>query len=502
MLATPSTPAEQFENDYKLKHVSLRNIELFDVEKKLINRSDGVVIHNANLNLFGHCFEMTVGNIVLKATFDPTKIFKYHSELSDSRVATKYWALFNTPVSIKLISTSFFGGSKEVIIDPHEIITISFLMSSINIELLKEHYQKINEQVLTLWESFRFNVNLIVSKLLEDRELVEMGKNFIDEMPIGFYTNVDFLMLVDFTIELNESPLGGLSLLSSKEARELFINENSTFISNNSDDMLSYLDDKLHIFSIIINERISISDTRQTLFIAHEFIYNVVIEHLAQKWENDYKQYFQDIREISLDEAIERYCSIETVVHQDAISSGNFIYYLIKHGKFEQNNRNYLNCRDVFIPKLNQLMEVRKHVNFLNRLKTPNVSSQKKHSIDDVDLMTGQEFEMFIAELFSKMGYVSEITKASGDQGIDVIATKNGNKIGIQAKCYSSSVGNSAIQEVVAGKSHYRLDKAIVITNNFFTDAAQQLAQSNSIILWDRHILKEKIVEIFNSSMD
>ena len=106
--------------------------------------------------------------------------------------------------------------------------------------------------------------------------------------------------------------------------------------------------------------------------------------------------------------------------------------------------------------------------------------------------MNGLEFEKFIAELFSKMGYESEITKASGDQGMDVIASKNGNKIGIQAKCYSSSVGNKAVQEAVAGKNHYRLDKAIVVTNNFFTDAAQQLAQSNSRILWDRNILKEK----------
>jgi HJR/Mrr/RecB family endonuclease len=115
-------------------------------------------------------------------------------------------------------------------------------------------------------------------------------------------------------------------------------------------------------------------------------------------------------------------------------------------------------------------------------------------------MMTGQEFEKFIAELFSKMGYEYEITKATGDQGIDVIVSKNGSRIGIQAKCYSGSVGNSAIQEAVAGKNHYRLDKAIVVTNNFFTDAAQQLAQSNSIILWDRNILKEKIDEIFNSS--
>ena len=363
MLATPSTPAEQFENDYKLEHLVLPNIEFYDAQKGIFNRPDGVIKYSAKLELFGHCFEMTIGNNVLKATYDPTNIFKYNSELSESRVAEKYWAHFHSPVSIKLTSSSFFGGSKEIIIDPHEIPAISLLMSSTNIKLLNNHYQKINEHVLTHWKSFRSNVNLIVSNLLEDGGLVEMGKNFIDEMPIDFYTNVDFLMLVDCTIEINESPLGGLLLLSSKEERELFRYENSEFINNNSDDMLSYLDDKLHIFSIIINERISISDTRQTLFIAYGFIYNIAIEHIAQKWESDYKQYFQDIKELSLDEAIERYCSIETVVHQDAISSGNFTYYLIKHDKFGQNNRNYICCRDIFIPKLKQLMKINKHIN-------------------------------------------------------------------------------------------------------------------------------------------
>ena len=67
----------------------------------------------------------------------------------------------------------------------------------------------------------------------------------------------------------------------------------------------------------------------------------------------------------------------------------------------------------------------------------------------------------------------------------------------IQAKCYSSAVTNKAIQEVVAGLSHYKLDKGIVVTNNYFTDSARELAMSNNIILWDRTMLKEKIAELF-----
>lgn len=131
-----------------------------------------------------------------------------------------------------------------------------------------------------------------------------------------------------------------------------------------------------------------------------------------------------------------------------------------------------------------------------NLLFSSNSSSNKKlfTSIDDIDLMDGTEFEELIAKLFRKLGYDAEVTKASGDQGVDVIATKNGFKYGIQAKCYSGQVGNSAIQEVVAGKTYYSLNKAIVVTNNFFTKSAIKLAEANGVVLWDRNILKEKLM--------
>lgn len=83
--------------------------------------------------------------------------------------------------------------------------------------------------------------------------------------------------------------------------------------------------------------------------------------------------------------------------------------------------------------------------------------------------MNGSEFELFISWLFNKMGYFTTVTQKVGDQGIDVIAEKNGVTYGIQAKCYSQKVSNGAIQQVVAGLNHYKLDKAIVIINNYFT---------------------------------
>ena len=124
--------------------------------------------------------------------------------------------------------------------------------------------------------------------------------------------------------------------------------------------------------------------------------------------------------------------------------------------------------------------------------------SGESFTMDDIDGMDGAQFEQYIAKLFEKMGYETEVTKHSGDQGIDVIAKNDIVTIGIQAKCYSSTVGNSAVQEAVGGKALYKVDKVMVITNNEFTPAAKQLAKANSVELWDRSKLQEKVAQYQN----
>lgn len=446
---------ETFENDYKLKHLILKNIQFWDSENE--------ELHPATLELFGHCFEARI-----------------HTRRKPIRSVSSPGAeLKHTATQMKQRQDFLVAlGSAENM----------FVLSRQNLELLEQHYQEINKDVLALREHFRDTVNALVSHLLSDKELMEMGKNFIDSQPIAFYTDVDCLIFIEFIIEEIHTPLGNLLLLYPKEARDFYVKKNSEFMENNDlDDIKSYLSDGLAMFTKVLKER----NPEVEIYAAYTFVYNIAIEHLAQKWKKGYKQYFEDIDELDLDKAIERYCSIETINHQDFTLAGIFIYYLIKEGKFERGNRNYFDCLGFFSKKLDKIMNDNKYKNFVGRLKTS--SSHKKHTIDDVDLMSGQEFENFIAELFSKMGYETEITKATGDQGIDVIVSKNGSKIGIQVKCYSGTVGNSAIQEAVAGKNYYHLDKAMVITNNFFTDSARQLARANSIVLWDRNTLKEKI---------
>ncbi|BAZ15869.1 hypothetical protein NIES4071_77420 [Calothrix sp. NIES-4071] len=111
-----------------------------------------------------------------------------------------------------------------------------------------------------------------------------------------------------------------------------------------------------------------------------------------------------------------------------------------------------------------------------------------------IDKMLGQEFESFLQCLLEKLGYIVFQTATSGDFGADLIAYKDGFKIIIQAKRYSSAVGIKAVQEALGAVNHYNANKAIVITNNSFTKKACELAASNNVELWDRSILFELIL--------
>lgn len=118
-------------------------------------------------------------------------------------------------------------------------------------------------------------------------------------------------------------------------------------------------------------------------------------------------------------------------------------------------------------------------------------------TLERIDGFTGAEFEHFVGEIFSADGYQVSYTKASNDKGIDIIARRGKLSLGIQCKCYSATVGVSAIQEVFSGKQFYSLDKALVVTNSTFTKAAIDLAQSTGVILWDRTMLDSKIRMLF-----
>lgn len=111
-----------------------------------------------------------------------------------------------------------------------------------------------------------------------------------------------------------------------------------------------------------------------------------------------------------------------------------------------------------------------------------------------VDAMEGHDFEQFCAELLERCGYKNvHVTKGSGDQGVDIIAIKNGVRYAFQCKRYSSRLGNKPVQEVHTGKQFYSCAKGVVITNNYFTRGAEDAARRVGVELWDRDTLIRKM---------
>lgn len=108
-----------------------------------------------------------------------------------------------------------------------------------------------------------------------------------------------------------------------------------------------------------------------------------------------------------------------------------------------------------------------------------------------VDEMTGVEFENYCATLLPYSGYSNiEGTKVSGDQGVDLTAFKGGINYAIQCKRYNSKVSNKAVQEVIAGMKVYNCEKSMVMTTNYYTKSAQELAEIWDVILIDRDKLE------------
>ncbi len=117
-------------------------------------------------------------------------------------------------------------------------------------------------------------------------------------------------------------------------------------------------------------------------------------------------------------------------------------------------------------------------------------------SLASVDSMEGHEFEHWCAELLRQNGFSNiEVTRGSGDQGVDIVATKGGVRYAIQCKCYSSPLGNKPVQEVHAGKNMYKCHVGVVMTNSHFTSGAKELADATGVLLWDRDTLQAMMAE-------
>lgn len=109
----------------------------------------------------------------------------------------------------------------------------------------------------------------------------------------------------------------------------------------------------------------------------------------------------------------------------------------------------------------------------------------------ELDNMEGFAFEHYCADLLADNGFIEvEVTKSSGDYGIDILAEKEGVTYAIQCKRYTGLVGVKAVQEAYAGRDYYDRMVGVVMTNQYFTKPASEAARKLKILMWDRDYIE------------
>jgi len=390
----------------------------------------------------------------------------------------------------KVLSTSQ-RRSKEGRINKLESLYQQNENLDVKLNLKKEQINKIEDLLFEAVQEenkLRQNLGDMVNKIKKDRDLERMFLNYFNKyVKKRFLSSECYTSLGIYLLKFNslyEKVKHDFPVINSVSIDSIYEDE---YIVPHIDKMIEFM-----------NKRISIQNKECAELLTWIEICDVAVSYYSNYFYVSYEKQIGNIDDLNLNECILKYMQSDIFYDNDEIQN-MFIYYLMSLNKFEEGDikRGYLCCKQIFESIYKKLKSESEYNNFISSLSFNEKENNTSYTIDDVDLMTGSEFEIFVGELFKKMGYKTIVTKATGDQGIDVIAEKNGIRCGIQAKCYSNTVTNSAIQEVVAGISFYKCDKAIVVTNNYFTSSAIDLANANGTVLWDRDMLKQKIMDLF-----
>jgi restriction system protein len=103
----------------------------------------------------------------------------------------------------------------------------------------------------------------------------------------------------------------------------------------------------------------------------------------------------------------------------------------------------------------------------------------------------GLDYERFCADRLARAGWRAHRTAASGDQGADIVAVRDGLRLVVQCKRLSKPVGNAAVQEAAAALRYWVGDRAAVVSNAGFTPAARRLATATGVLLLHHDALDE-----------
>ena len=129
------------------------------------------------------------------------------------------------------------------------------------------------------------------------------------------------------------------------------------------------------------------------------------------------------------------------------------------------------------------------------------ISALKLHLDGRVE--TGQDWwlskksynlEKALSDMFARRGFEAQVTKGSGDGGIDVIVKNyEGSNLYVQCKGWDKKVGPQTMRELAGVITTLNDKKAqgVVLSINGFSEAATQFGSQSNIWMWDKQSISE-----------
>lgn len=115
-------------------------------------------------------------------------------------------------------------------------------------------------------------------------------------------------------------------------------------------------------------------------------------------------------------------------------------------------------------------------------------------TVDNLLSLSPTEFEKYVkVNIFEKEGWQVSETKITGDGGIDLVLSKNGERSIAQCKRYKKTVGEPHLRDFYGTMMSEGVSRGFFITTGLFSLSALKFAEQKPIVLMDRRILAQKI---------
>jgi len=116
---------------------------------------------------------------------------------------------------------------------------------------------------------------------------------------------------------------------------------------------------------------------------------------------------------------------------------------------------------------------------------SPSARTQGDLTLEQLQELTPQEFERFVADRFRDAGWRAKLTPASHDHGADILLSRQGEKAVAQCKRWRGVIPETKVRELLGTMTHLAASEAFLVTTGSFSGPAQAFAKSKPISLID-----------------